>query len=282
MIYFAYGGHPVGQQVAAYLEPFYADRGIAYSHGSTIQDCDHLIVWNGRGDYWAGTEYWLACEVGWLPQSSTWYANRGGTTGLAKWPDFTPELADDYGDWKAEFAQRQQRKVVTGDQPAKGRDPVPEPPYVLVIGQMERDTSLIGSPIQSMAQLVAMVKQSTDLPVVFRPHPGDTRVVDYGVPVVRWSPLYETLANAEAVVAISSTCLLEAAMLGTPAICCGYNVFSDIPAPYTIPRAGSVASLTRMLRQAWDWWQPDYMIDYLRRQQIDRINPVLQENLWLP
>ena len=295
---YAYGDHPIGRALQGPLKRFYESHGDRF-HATTDRDMtvrrehDRVILWNGRGPVWAELcgKADLNIEVGWLPQAGTVYANRYGTTGAAQWPNPDLTVRRDYRAWRKAHLERHARVIVSGNLPAPGIDPVPTPPYVLVIGQLVRDTSMIGSPVQDMGILLRFVRACTDLPIVWRPHPGNASGTKYsaaleGVTCVPGSPLYPTIQGATAVVGISSTVLLEAALCHVPAICIGRNVWSDLPWPHTIPAVADDMKLGGLLADAarkggaWRSWKPDGLCDFLRRQQVDVHAPVFDPATW--
>lgn len=295
-IYYAAAGHPVARRLVGPLQAFYRAHGDDFRWGedrdrTVRREHDRVILWNGRGPMWGELEGLadLCVEVGWLPQSETAFANRFGTTGAARWPNPDLRVRDDFSAWRTDYLARAQAKIVTGNLPAPGRDPLPTPPYVLAVGQLERDSSLFDSPIATMRAFLACVRAATDLPIVWRPHPGEPASGKYalehpGVTCVPASPLYPTIQGAAAVVAISSTVLIEAALCRVPAVCLGFNVWSDLPWPATIWRSAPdgladdlITAQTRRWRREW---RPDALCDFLRRQQVQVAAPVLDPAVW--
>lgn len=291
-------GNGINRELSGHLRAFYESHGHRYAEttersrrpGGIAPDL--RIVWNGRGPSFAELEGLntdhqtvIFVEVGWLPQAETFFGNYYGTTGKALWPDFSPTIPDGYTAWKIPYLDRMERVIVSGTLPPPGKSALPEPPYVLVVGQLERDTSMLGSPIRTMRDLLACVVEQTDLPIVFRPHPGepsDAKLAkEFGVALSPASPLYPTLRNASYVVGVSSTCLLEAALVGTPAVCLGKNVWSDLPWPYTIPRSAPDDLSAWLTRDRWDDWDPEPMCAFLWSKQISRFTPAFDPAFWL-
>ncbi len=191
----------------AYMIEWYAKRGYALvylpqGHPTSAQamldhlDLDLVVCWGDR----LKSHKMVCMELGWVPQHGTVHI---GASGL--WKDFRPgaigSVDPRFPEWREEYLQGR-----VGGNPDG---------YVLVIGQTSSDRSLDGydGPIQhDLAKWVQ--DQYPHERIVFRPHPKDP--TSYARDD-QTGNLWRGLQGAKAVVAISSTVLLDAALMDIPA-----------------------------------------------------------------
>lgn len=157
--------------------------------------------------------------------------------------------------------------------------------YVLLIGQLENDTSMLFNPIQRMQQLVDEVATALpDTTIVYRPHPISVArnrhkvTLPGNVVLVSKSPLYATMRAARAVVGLNSTVLLEAALIGKPAIAMGDGVWKSHQS--TIIRTDKVNlrnTLAICTQEEVDWSRRDAFIRHLFHIQVQMDKPVFND-----
>jgi hypothetical protein len=262
---------------------WYLDHGVLFTMIDEMQDLDLLerslkaigpeaiLVWNGvrapKGDWRT-----IYQEQGWFAQYHTMYLDPDGVCGAAM-VDLEPDgdLGEEFNRWREEHIKRNIKifstKVGAGGGPTQA---IPKPPYVLVMGQNEGDTSLNWSPTRRMRDLAKWVLDSTSLPVVFRPHPSSHPAFDAHarLTVNSGSPLYPTIKQATAVVGLTSTTLLESALIGRPTVVLGKGVWPEEgvlrnATPKTLPGVLANAIATWSPTEAWPW------INALRKVQVD-------------
>jgi len=236
-----------------------------------------VLVWNGLvREVPKGSWRIFYQEQGWFAQQHTMYLDSVGVCGAAMadlQPD--PDIGEEFYRWREAHIQRYTKAFATKTlAPSASWQKVPDPPYVLVMGQNEGDTSLKWSPIPRMRDLVKLVLRSTDLPVVFRPHPSSHPALDKNprLTVNSGSPLYPTMERASAVVGLTSTTLLEAALIGVPTVALGKGVWPEAG----VLRNATIKTLPGVLANALATWSPEEAwpwINALRKVQIDLHNP---------
>lgn len=215
-------------------------------------------------------------EQGWFPQVRTFYIDGAGVCGAAM-RDLEPEpVDDDFRRWRDALLQEFWASHATSKHSVAVIQPVPSPPYVLVMGQVEADTSLEWSPIHRMHDLVRLVLDSTDLPVVFRPHPSRHPAIDPHprLQVVRYSPLYPTIEQAAVVVGCTSTALLESALIGRPTLALGKGVWPDNRDVVRHVRSDELAGAIEAVPKEWSPQAAWPWLNALRQAQIDIRVPV--------
>lgn len=254
---------------------------------------DVVFLWNGyheshqkvanplRGGDWKVVFH----EVGWLPQYSTMYMDNHGLCGDAlKHEEWVPFDAEAYARQRADLIKKGLGAYSTskqlGDLGRRGptMEEPPPPGYILILGQLEQDTSIqwAGS-IKTMQGLVDAVGSAFPThQVLYRPHPVQPKRV--ALPHhVRWvdnTGLYETLRRAQAVIAINSTALLEALLLHVPAVALGRGVWPD---------DGSVVRITQpdKLQECVNGPANPNVVDrflwHLLNVQVSTTNPVFNE-----
>lgn len=89
--------------------------------------------------------------------------------------------------------------------------------YVLIMGQMPGDASLMGVDIKSWLRSRVALLLAAGHEVVYRPHPRLTKFESYGVPYMV-APLDDCLKRAECVYTYSSTSGIDAMLAGKPVI----------------------------------------------------------------
>jgi len=201
---------------------------------------DHLFIWNGGspGDLKVkeiakglGMDSFFHGELGWFPQAGNMYFDKMGVNAASSFNvmEFFP-LTDEedrelsiYGRF---FAQNNgiMKDVAPGLQAFSRRFD-----HHLIALQDERDTNMINSRFNSMAEFVEEAvknigelygrKGEVPLPILVRPHPHqqDVALPDLDFTIDR-GDLYRSIMSSYSVHSINSTVLLESAMLGVSVV----------------------------------------------------------------
>lgn len=223
------------------------------------------IVWNGYG-LPEVEEHVAYCEAatgkrvvrmeqGWFPQKDHVYISHG----LGVTSTLSNEIQ--HKRWPVDMVKHEQWLAEDPDYP---RPELPED-YILVCGQVPGDTNLV-SVTCDIRDIPKMVRDVTDYPVVYRPHPKAKDPCD--VPgVINVSPdteLAPQLAHARAVVAGTSTCLLEAARLSVPAVSLGMGVWTEAMIRYATPL--TLRHVLANITEGWDSYERQYGVAVLHQQ----------------
>ncbi len=229
------------------------------------------LVWNGYGneqserlvawcEEYTGKDV-VRLEQGWFPQKEHVYFSHGlgATSTLSREIESKRWLID----WPT------YRAWTRPDLPKPG---LPDD-YILVCGQVPGDTNLVSltAPLKDIPRLV---RENTDYPVIYRPHPRHPEPCDIeGVTNADPdSDLLPQLAHARCVVAGTSTCLLEACWLGTPAIAMGLGVWTIDMIRHAIPQTLKY-ELARCT-EGWDDRKRDYGLAVLKQHaEISKTKP---------
>lgn len=233
-----------------------------------------VVLWGAGRDHpdlAEGPWRTIHTEQGWFPQSRTLYFDDAGVCGDAMRGLAPESTGDNFRRWRDAHLQEFWHAHATSLHTGGVIQPVPSPPYVLVLGQCESDLSLEWSAVHRMQELVGLALASTELPVVFRPHPASYPAVDAHprLQVVRYSPLYPTIDQATAVVGCTSTSLLESALIGRPTLALGRGAWPEgrravwRVEPDDLPAALDAAPREWMPEAAWPW------LNALRQVQVD-------------
>jgi capsule polysaccharide modification protein KpsS len=180
-------------------------------------------VWNGQYNYLSdfldiarttGNTLLQFVECGWFPQSGTIYIDRKGVNAASRLAEEIAQLI------KARQAEFPASNPFRESLPGKKRS------YIFVPLQVDTDTNItIHSSYSSMNEFIAHLEQwiPPELNVVLRPHP----LYDRTRPLQRKRknffidstlPIRELIKNAELVIGLNSTVLLEALSAGKPVI----------------------------------------------------------------
>lgn len=213
-----------------------------------------VLRWNGSADPpWMQKWPTIHYEFGWFPQREhCWF-----------WSDVRDDQRIEDGVAPVEYdattfqAWREahlQPRLAAGGHPPK--------PYVLVVGQVPTDAAMAGQ--MSMDELCRWALRTFSCPIVYRPHPLYPKPLGLKhrrlkVSNLKKHALYPSLANAERVVGINSTALLEAALVGT-------RVHAVGAWRWPVPGASNLYTHPNDAvwrpHAAWPW------LDTLRRRQV--------------
>lgn len=254
---------------------------------------DVVFLWNGyhssqikvanplRGGNWKVIFH----EVGWLPQSSTMYMDNHGVCGDAlKHEEWIPFNREKFIEARNVLVDRNMDLHSTskqvGDMGRKrlASPEAPHPGYILVLGQLEQDTSMLWAgdtkTMQALVDLVARTFPGDR--IIFRPHPvqGVQLVLPKNVEIVHSTGLYRTILNADAVIAINSTALLEALLLHVTPVALGRGVWPD---DGSVVKRASESTLRHSLGEEVDWLRADHFLWHLMNVQVSITNPVFNE-----
>lgn len=152
-------------------------------------------------------------EWGLLPQSATFSVDSCGFCGDSILASDVSWVTNDDMQHLIDI-----RKKLQEEHPLRGGD------HVLVPLQMENDTQILYfSPYRCMEELVAEVENMyPGERIVVRPHPKSTTRYEFARAEVDSSGTFlAAAARARVVVAITSTCIYEAAILGVPVVVLG-------------------------------------------------------------
>lgn len=124
--------------------------------------------------------------------------------------------------------------------------------YVLLLGQVLNDASLWGYGVPKYEKLAKQIREHTDRPILFRPHPKATTLT-FGLERSTHATLDEALAGAHCTVSVTSNSSVDSVLAGTPTIVldkgsmawdvAGHD-FSEIenpPRPYRMQWAYNIA-----------------------------------------
>ncbi len=221
------------------------------------------IVWNGYGGEFAldlmsflkaeGIPF-IRMEQGWFPQSEACYFAKG----LGALSELSHEIESHR--WDVDWAEHRAWLAQIPHYPKPG---LPEN-YILVCGQVEGDSNLV-SLTCPRDEIPALARRCTDYPVVYRPHPKQPEPCDVEG-VINVSPdsdLMPQLSHARAVVAGTSTCLLEAASMSVPAVSMGLGVWTEAMIRHAIPQ--TLKHVLEHVTEDWDPSERQYGVAVLRQ-----------------
>lgn len=188
-----------------------------WTSASVLKKCRFAFIWNGRqhnaplaGELCRrrGIPH-CYIEWGWLPQSETLTVDPRGMCDQSV-------LMEDLS-W---VSQKDVDVILTERQKLQQQYPLKPGGHVLVPLQIENDTSVLYTcNYATMDEFVDDVRAMyPSQKVVFRPHPKSTRRRPDMDSNGTW---LEAAAGASAVVGLTSTCLLESALLGVPTFALG-------------------------------------------------------------
>lgn len=187
---------------------------------STIPKCHHVFVWNGEEACYASAKSMCRehgipltiAEVGYFPQSAYYILDRKGINANS-------ELMSDRLDWVSETML--ERADGFASNYLAGRRWSQHGLYILCPLQLENDTNIrMHSPFRRMQQFVEHVEgRFPGKRVLFKTHPRAPAVrlrVGKDSVIVREGNILDLAVDAEAVIGLNSTSLLETTMMGVP------------------------------------------------------------------
>lgn len=256
--------HRASLDTAPISEPWTQDwlRGLPFTgamvwNGYGLERSERLVEWCER---YTGKQV-VRLEHGWFPQKDHIYLSHGlgATSTLSQEIESKQWLVD----WKAYRAW---------ERPVLPKPGLPDD-YILVCGQVEGDTNLV-SLTAPRKDIPRLVREATDYPVVYRAHPRHPEPcnVEGVINADPDSDLWPQIAHARCVVAGTSTCLLEAAWFGVPAIAMGLGVWTTDMVRHCIPQTLKY-ELARCT-EGWDDRKRDYGLAVLHQHaEISKTKP---------
>ncbi|MGI0523050.1 hypothetical protein [Rhizobium giardinii] len=200
----------------------------------------YVIIWGGDFEYQRGTRHGIKnadtvpktifFEVGWLPQQDFLYFDTRGVNRSSTLVDYDYPMLLPYEKRQLKRAKEQfwNERVGVGG-------PTPRKDSVFVPLQIETDTSFrLGSPFQSNADFIRFLERwlPDGLSATLKLHPKD-HSRNYppigqrrNFRVIASGSLDSTMVEAEYVIGLNSTVLIEALMLGKHPIAFGQGLFT--------------------------------------------------------
>jgi hypothetical protein len=211
---------------------------------ATIKYASFALIWNGTQHNTSLAASICAArgipalfyEWGMLPQGSTFFIDPGGFCGASVMCGDLKWVTDQDMRQLERYRAKLQRKYPL----------CPEPGRVLLVLQIENDTQILHhTSINSMAEFIQRAETVYDpATLVVRPHPksGNQRPPTRGT-IETGGDFLSAAAKSQKVVALTSTCLYEAAVLGVPVRATGHH-----PLAVNAHQADRVAAAALALR----------------------------------
>ncbi len=248
---------------------------------------DVVVVWNGYSHVFRqrvnllrrGKWKMVFHETAWFPQRDSVYFDNYGVLGDAfKHEDLYRAFdVDSFHRWRATYLASvssafSTSKAVADKGVSVATQKVKISNYILVVGQVENDTSMQFSEIQEMSKLLdAVINHIPSGKIIYRDHPAAKGQVQLPKGITRLSNtlLYETIEKARVVIGLNSTVLLESLLLHKQTIALARNVWPDKDIlPVVEPK-----DIGKALQYKYDWDKVDQFLDHLRRSQVSLTSP---------